>query len=94
MKWFSKNKGKPKLDSACEVCGFNTFYSDERGRFFICPVCFWEDDEFHQNPDEPCYGPNHGISVNQARKNYHEFDAYRKEAIKDVRKPLPEEISN
>jgi hypothetical protein len=89
---FRRGKSSPKPDSACEVCGFYTFFSDERGRYLICPVCFWEDDEFHKDPDEPCDGPNHGVSLNQARKNYHKFGASRKEDVPHVRKPRPEEI--
>ncbi len=89
---FRRGKSSPKPDSACEVCGFYTFFSNQRGRYFICPVCFWEDDEFHKDPDEPCSGPNYEISVNQARRNYCKFGASRKEDIPHVRKPRPEEI--
>jgi hypothetical protein len=91
--WFHK-KQKLVPDSPCEICTYNTFFSDERGRFFICPVCFWEDDEFHDNPDEPCGGPNYNLSVNQAKQNYQSFGACTKDVIEFVRNPLPEEIPN
>ncbi len=78
--------------SPCEVCGYLTFAEDERGRFFICPVCAWEDDEFHDDPNEPCDGPNGDLSLNDARKNYRLFGACKKHMIKHVRKPKPEEI--
>lgn len=78
--------------SPCEVCGYLTHAADERGLFFICPVCFWEDDEFHEDPDEPCGGPNHDLSVNQAKANFKKFGACTEDMIPHVRKPKPEEL--
>lgn len=92
MKWFNKKAVKPKPNSACEVCGYNTYFENERGRLFICPVCFWEDDEFHEDLDEPCFVSNDELSVNEARRNYKTFGASRRQDIKHVRQPLPEEI--
>ena len=89
--WRLRRK-KEFVRSPCEVCGYLTSAEDERGRFFICPVCFWEDDEFHDDPDEPCGGPNYNVSLNEARRNYRQFSAYRKDVVKHVRKPKPEEI--
>lgn len=76
---------------ACEVCGFLTFAADERGDYFICPVCFWEDDEFHSDPNEPC-GVNHDLSLNEARENYKKYGACAKDMIPHVRKPRPNEM--
>ena len=84
---------KEFVRSPCEVCGYLTFAEAERGRFFICPVCFWEDDGFHgDNPDEPCDGPNGDLSLNEARRNYKQFGACEQRLVKYVRKPKPEEI--
>lgn len=88
---------KPKKEIVripCEICGYLTFVKGEEGRFFICPVCFWEDDETHNNPDEPCYGPNNGLSVNQARRNYKKYGAVEERLISEVRPPKPEELPN
>jgi hypothetical protein len=91
VKLFSQSK-KDFIRSPCEVCGYLTHAVDERGLFFICPVCFWEDDGFHEDPDEPCGGPNYEISVNQAKANFRTFGAYRKDVIPHVRKPKQEEM--
>ena len=89
--WRLRRK-KEFVRSPCEVCGYPTFAEDERGRFFICTVCFWEDDGLHDNPDEPCGGPNHDLSLNDARRHYKQFGACERDMIKHVRKPKPEEI--
>lgn len=94
MRWQIKKEIKSFEHSPCEVCGYLTFAADERGRFFICPVCFWEDDEFHLNANEPCGGPNHGLSLNEAKSNFHKYGAVIEEMVKHVRPPLPEEIPN
>lgn len=54
----------------CEVCGEYTFDSSTRGTLDVCERCFWQDDEFHKNPNEPCLGPNGKLSVNTAKNNY------------------------
>ena len=33
-----------ELDEFCPCCYFNTFSESERLQFFICPICYWEDD--------------------------------------------------
>lgn len=88
MRFFKRNK-TDVLRSPCEVCGYLTQIEGERGRYFICPVCFWEDDEFHSNPDEPCDGPNYELSVNQAKANFIKYGACSEDMISNVRKPLP-----
>jgi len=77
---------------ACEVCGYLTMDAHKRGVGGICPVCFWEDDELHKNPDEPCDGANGGLSINQAKANYRKYDAVEKRLVKHVRRPYPEEM--
>lgn len=90
MKLFNRPK-KDFIRSPCEVCGYLTHAADERGLFFICPVCFWEDDGFHEDPDEPCGGPNYEISVSQAKANFRKFSACSKDMIQHVRKSKSEE---
>ncbi len=97
MNWFKRTKTPNIVNRAtCEVCGFLTIDADHKGMYDICPVCLWEDDSLdddHQkNPDEPCYGPNHGLTLNQAQKNFRSLGACSHDMVPHTRKPLPEEI--
>lgn len=75
---------------ACPCCEYLTFEEEPSGTFFICPVCFWEDDNV-QNKDPSYEGGANGISLRDARANFIEFGAVKKEFKKDVRDPAPEE---
>jgi Cysteine-rich CPCC len=56
----------------CPCCGDRTL--DDRRRFEICPVCFWQDDgQDDIDADIVCGGPNGTLSLTQARQNYQEF---------------------
>jgi hypothetical protein len=62
------------------------------GTYFICPVCFWEDDALNfENPDEDVGGPN-GVSLNHARANYRAFGAAERKDLHHVRQPRAEEL--
>lgn len=75
----------------CPCCGYYTFLEKPDGNYDICPVCFWEDDPFaYDKPDEE-WGCN-GVSLNQARKNYAEFGAVRKDMLLYVRHPSNDEL--
>ena len=51
----------------CPCCGEKTI--DEIGRFDICPICNWEDDNLQR--DEPDFsGGANKMSLNQARAAY------------------------
>ncbi|WP_455962165.1 CPCC family cysteine-rich protein [Methylorubrum aminovorans] len=59
--------GKPVSDHRCPCC--RTL--NERGGFEICPVCFWEDDgQDDHDADIVRGGPNRGLSLTEARRNY------------------------
>jgi len=76
----------------CPCCGYLTFpVPKEEAIAFICPVCFWENDVFISSDDEPS-DENHGMTLNQGRKNYQKYGAMREDFIKHVRPPLPSEI--
>ncbi|MET8581776.1 CPCC family cysteine-rich protein [Streptomyces collinus] len=74
----------------CPCCGFVTL--SERGAFEICPVCFWEDDgQDEHDASEVHGGPNHDLSLRQARRNFRTIGACDEHRSRFVRDPLPEE---
>lgn len=50
----------------CPVCGKH--YFDERDDFEICPVCYWENDDFQRR--HPDWSGANRMSVNEARAAY------------------------
>ncbi len=76
---------------ACPCCGYRTL--SERGGFEICPVCFWEDDgQDDEDADVVRGGPNHSLSLTEARRNFREFGASDWERRGYVRNPTAEEL--
>lgn len=76
----------------CPCCGYRTFPVPlEEAVAFICPVCFWENDVFIRSDEEPS-DENHGMTLNRARENFRRFGAVRRDFLRYVRPPLPEEI--
>lgn len=69
--------GKEECLEKCPCCGYRTL--SERGMYFICHVCFWED-----GGDEDS-GPNY-ISFEEGRENFRKFGA-SKECYLDVVDP-------
>ena len=54
----------------CKCCGRETLHvPPEDAVAYICPICWWENDVFTTDDDEPS-DENHGISLNHARKNF------------------------
>ena len=77
----------------CLCCGNYTLPIESQGAVgFICPVCYWENDVFISGEDEPS-DENRGLTLLQARKNYKEFGACRRELLQYVRKPTNNELS-
>ena len=75
----------------CPCCGCRTLST--RGGFEICPVCFWEDDgQDDHDADAVRGGPNHDLSLSQARSNYREFGASDRRDLSHVRPPTAEEL--
>jgi hypothetical protein len=74
----------------CPCCGYMTL--DERCEYDICPVCFWEDDGTDDHNADSVSGPNHGLSLTQARLNYRTFGASEADMLPHVRPPRPGEI--
>lgn len=85
---------RQKTDYPCPCCGCLTFpVPREEAVAFICPVCYWENDVFITD-DEESSDENHGMTLEQARKNYQEIGACSLDLLKYVRRPRPEEILN
>jgi rubrerythrin len=71
----------------CVVCGF--LCGGSIGD--ICPVCGWENEGFApQNSLESSDGPNHELSIFQAKKNFAEVGACKKRSLAWVTAPKPE----
>ena len=76
----------------CPCCGCITLpVPREEAIACICPVCFRENDVFATSDDEPS-DENHGMSLNEARKNHQSFGFFCKEMLCHVRKPALEEL--
>lgn len=84
----------PKRDGVryrCPCCGCRTL--DERGKFDICQVCYWEDDgQDDHDADIVRGGPNGLLSLTAARENYQRFGACEERMLEHVRPPRPEEL--
>ncbi|MFD0856060.1 CPCC family cysteine-rich protein [Actinomadura adrarensis] len=75
---------------ACPCCGYLTLGA--RGNYEICPVCFWEDDgQDDHDADAVRGGPNYGLSLTQARRNFARIGACEPRCLPHVREPLPGE---
>lgn len=75
----------------CPCCGNLTFPVPKEEAMYICPVCFWENDVFLSSDDEPS-DENHGMTLNEARRNVRLIGACSREMLKYVRKPKADEI--
>lgn len=82
----------------CKCCGYYTLTgeSEEDILWDICPVCFWENDVFEDNPNAYS-GANH-MTLGEGRANYKKYSACSPDEISFVRKPekseLPENFYN
>lgn len=57
----------------CKCCGHETLpVPPEEAVAYICPICWWENDVFTADDDEPS-DENHGLSLNQGRENYKKY---------------------
>lgn len=78
-----------KATHPCPCCGYITMPGISPTAY-ICPVCFWEIDDFIDSDDDPS-DSNHGISLNIARKNYQSYGAMSQHLIKYCRSATLEE---
>ncbi len=73
----------------CPCCGYKTFLQKPTGDYYICPVCFWEDDGVYDLEE---YSDCNKLTLAKAKQNYFRFKACSKDMVKHVREPLPDEI--
>lgn len=64
----------------------------ERGYRDICPVCYWPDDGYYENPDEAEGGTTGGLSLTQARANYAALGAIEERLTGSVRPAASQEL--
>lgn len=83
---------EPKGMYPCPCCGCKTFPVPPKDDLsYICPVCFWENDQFIQSADEPS-DQNHGMTLNEAKVNYKAIGACCESMLRHVRPPREEEL--
>lgn len=75
----------------CACCGFLTISFPSGDTYEICPVCFWEDDNF-QNYDVDNKGGANEISLREAKQNFSKFGVSDLQFIKYVRRPTQDEF--
>lgn len=84
-------QGKMKKRHKCKCCGYYTLIGTEEDiSWDICPVCFWENDVFEDNP-EIYSGANHE-TLAQGRENYKKYLACAPQNVNSVRLPRPQEL--
>ena len=76
----------------CPCCEFYTYpVPPKEDVGYICPVCFCENDAFLNSHTEPSCC-NHGITLQDAKKNFMDFKACESNMISHVRPPIEDEI--
>lgn len=75
----------------CPCCSYFTFEEKPSGTYYICPVCYWEDD-IVQLEDPDFSGGANEVSLNKAKDNFKEFGASELRFKSKVRKPLLVEL--
>ena len=59
----------------CPCCGYSTLpVPADEAVSYICPVCYWENDVFVTDENEPS-DENRGLTLCQAQRNYLKYGA-------------------
>lgn len=77
---------------ACPCCSYYTFEKKTSGTYYICPVCYWEDD-IVQLEDPDFSGGANEVSLNKAKENFKKFGASELRFISKVRRAFPVELN-
>ena len=80
LAWYEPDDLTPR--EQCPCCDYISL--PERSNYLICPICFWEDDGQDLDDLDSQSGPNHGITLRQARANFVEFGACERDMLKNV----------
>jgi hypothetical protein len=87
---FSNIRARGNGPYACPCCGYFTL--SERGADVICQVCYWHDDGQDDHDAETARGgPNHELSLTQARANFTRIGACSERVLSLVRSPRSDE---
>lgn len=81
---------------SCPCCGYYKLPEKPPGTYYICKVCFWEDDNV-QFYDPDFTGGANKCSLNEARDNYKKFGVSELKYLhlaRIARTPLDEEIKH
>lgn len=76
---------------SCPCCGYLTMPCEPPGTYYICPVCFWEDDSSGFHDPHGLHRPNY-TSLVEGRRNFAAFGACDPDALGSVRPPHPHEV--
>ena len=78
-------------DAPCPCCQNITIPNHGDALAYICPFCYWEIDLFLRSDAEHS-DQNHGLTLRQARENYHTFGAVLPALKQYCRPPKPWEL--
>jgi len=73
----------------CPCCGYRTL-REGPGAYDLCPVCFWEDDGFHEDDAASIDGPN-GSTLAEGQRRYARYGASSPHCLDKVRPPRQDE---
>ena len=77
----------------CPCCGYQSLLNPPPGTFDVCPICFWEDDNFQFEDPELAGGANQ-VSLRAAQANFQEFGASSLHLERRVRQPKSDEVKD
>lgn len=78
--WYESEDPTPR--EQCPCCDYISL--PERRQYLICPICFWEDDGQDLDELDSMSGPNHGLTLRDARHNFLTLGACEPEMVKHV----------
>lgn len=79
-------EGKVEALKKCPCCSYKTL--EERGQYFICPVCFWEDDG---NNDPEKVSSCNQLTLKEARLNFEKDEVITEKSEKFEERDNPKE---
>ena len=75
----------------CPCCGYKTLEAKSPGSYYICDICFWEDDPLQfEEPDFK--GGANRVSLREGQRNFKEFGCHSREFLVNVRPPNRDDL--